>query len=126
MLTGNLLRELTREALYTDASFPDLAEIWQLVDESAAASASRLSDAVAAQFPEVPEDNGFASPWAVFCDDADWPESPRRYRRDVRTDIERFPVAGGMARTSGRALRGRSSPTRIRPGSAARDPRTCS
>jgi pimeloyl-ACP methyl ester carboxylesterase len=96
LVTGNVLREGTRGALYTDAAFPDLAAVLQFINEGG--GAERLPAAVAAAvFPPVPEDNAFASAWAVTCDDAQWPESPDLYRRDVAIDRKRFPVAGGMA-----------------------------
>jgi pimeloyl-ACP methyl ester carboxylesterase len=91
VVTGNVLREVTRQSLYTDAAFPDLAAAMQLLDEG------EIAGAAAAVLPPIPEDNGLASPWAVLCDDAQWPESPELYRRDVALDSDRFPVAGGMA-----------------------------
>lgn len=100
LVTGNLFRAATRGSLYSDFSFPGLAEIWQLVKEGTSAPPgvrSRAAAALDALFPEVPEDNGFASLFAVLCDDADWPEDPARYRRDMRVDSKLFPVAGGMA-----------------------------
>jgi pimeloyl-ACP methyl ester carboxylesterase len=93
VVTGNVLREATRGAMYTDAAFPDLATVLQFINEGEGAVAAAL----AAVFPPIPEDNGFVSTWAVLCDDADWPESPERYRRDVARDRALFPIAGGMA-----------------------------
>ncbi len=104
-LTGNLFREETRGALYSDGSFPGIAAVWQLVDEltapGAAAAGARdpaeVAAAVTALFPDVPPDNGGAAILAVLCDDARWPTSIRTYERDVRIDGRLFPVAGSMA-----------------------------
>ncbi|MGH9243968.1 MAG: alpha/beta hydrolase [Acidimicrobiales bacterium] len=102
-LTGNLFREETRGALYSDESFPAIASVWQLVDEltGGAAAAVEQTDALAAGvtalFPDVPPDNGGAAILSVLCDDARWPESVRTYARDVRIDGRLFPVAGSMA-----------------------------
>jgi len=90
LVTGNVVRETTREALYTDAAFPDLAAALQALEQS------QLADARAALATVIPEDNGLASPWAVVCDDAVWPRSPELYQRDVTADRARFPVSAGM------------------------------
>ncbi len=102
-LNGNLFRETTRGALYSDDAFPSIAGLWQLVDESigAASAATERLDVLAAEitalFPDVPPDNGAAAILAVLCGDARWPESIRTYERGVRIDGRLFPVAGSMA-----------------------------
>lgn len=117
VIDGNQFRELLRTALRNDDSFPELALIWQLIDDRdalrsaspAAAEAVRrlremmepaprvLARATAgADYPDPPVDNPFASPWAVICGDADWPESVARYERDVQIERRAFPLMGGM------------------------------
>jgi pimeloyl-ACP methyl ester carboxylesterase len=95
VITGDLFRSVNRAALYSDADFPDLAQIWQIVNERDATRYGALGQTVA-QFPPIPPDAGFAGTWAVLCDDAQWPEDPDRYRRDVRIDRVLFPVSNGM------------------------------
>jgi hypothetical protein len=111
-----LFREVPRRAMRNDASFPDLATIWMLVDqrELDPASEARAGEAVEllreagapdpaptaraapADFPVPPEDNPYVGLWAVTCGDADWPESPATYQRDVRIADRLFPIVGGM------------------------------
>ena len=52
--------------------------------------------AQAAEYPEIPADNGIAQPWAIFCGDADWPEDPATYQRDVRL-FDRLPLPAPRA-----------------------------
>jgi pimeloyl-ACP methyl ester carboxylesterase len=119
LIDHKFFRELVRSALRTERAFPELAFIWQLVDQRepavpdalarAASAARELRDAAvptppasaraaaAADFPEPPADNPFASPWAVLCGDADWPESPATYQRDVLISDRLFPITGPAA-----------------------------
>jgi pimeloyl-ACP methyl ester carboxylesterase len=112
-------RELTRIALRDERSFAELATILYLIDQREAAgkrARARGAEAAAAlreraqpttpavvagasseAFPEVPEDNGYAALWAVVCGDADWPESPADYQRDVLIADELFPIVGAAA-----------------------------
>ncbi len=101
-LTGNLFRESTRGALYSDDSFPSIASLWQLVNESTAGEADtddgeQLAALATVLFPDVPPDNAAAAVLAVLCDDVRWPESVATYERDVAIDGRLFPVAGSMA-----------------------------
>jgi pimeloyl-ACP methyl ester carboxylesterase len=98
VLTGILFRHVTRQALYDDAGFANLATIWQLVNENRpAALQQELGGVGTLQFPQPAPDNPIAAPWAVLCDDANWPESPDLYRQEVAQWGALFPVAGGMA-----------------------------
>lgn len=90
LLTGNRFRESNRGAMYTDALFPTLAELYRFVLDHPAAP-------TAAAFPEVPPDNFPMGLFAVFCGDTRWPRSIARYANDVRTDLAAFPAVGGMA-----------------------------
>jgi pimeloyl-ACP methyl ester carboxylesterase len=101
VLMGNAFRERIRNnGLRNDRSFPALAELFAAIDARGAERASRAAvelAAQAAQYPTPPPDNGFASPWAVVCGDADWPESPDAYQRDVRLYDRLFPIHGRAA-----------------------------
>jgi pimeloyl-ACP methyl ester carboxylesterase len=111
-------REFARAAMRNDELIPTLALIWQLIDEreldpaseqTAAAAIDALREAsapdpvpfaraaAAPEFPVPADDNPFVSLWAVTCGDADWPESPAAYQRDVRIADRLFPIVGGMA-----------------------------
>jgi pimeloyl-ACP methyl ester carboxylesterase len=95
VLTGNVFRTEMRADLYDDLLFPNLAFLMQFVNEFEAGTAT--AQARSALLDDPPVDNPFASLWAVACDDADWPEDPAVYARDVARDIVRYPLAGGMA-----------------------------
>ncbi len=99
-LTGNLFRGSTRSALYSDDSFPGIASLWQLVNESTAGEAEHgeeLAALATTLFPDVPPDNPAAALLGVLCDDVRWPQSVATYERDVAIDGRLFPVAGSMA-----------------------------
>jgi pimeloyl-ACP methyl ester carboxylesterase len=117
VIDGKQFRELLRTALRNDDSFPELALIWQLIDDrDATRSASPAAEeaigklremmwpaplpptraAGEVDYPVPPEDNPFASPWAVVCGDANWPESVATYERDVEIQRLIFPLMGGM------------------------------
>jgi len=105
VISGNFFREATRVALYSDTMFAGLAGLWQLLDHAdatplaAPAAAPEPAPATTAGpvFPDVPEDNLVAGSFGLLCGDAQWPEDPEQYRRDVAADSRLFPVAGGMA-----------------------------
>jgi pimeloyl-ACP methyl ester carboxylesterase len=97
LVTGNLFREVTRELLYSTASLPDLAELWQLLNTNVPTARQRVAVMLATLFPDVPGDNSPAALLAVVCADAQWPEDPERYRLDALDDGSRFPLAGAMA-----------------------------
>jgi pimeloyl-ACP methyl ester carboxylesterase len=110
IITGDYFREYIRNnGLRNDRSFPGLAQVFAVIDArspTAPAAAVRLTReaarapaprAAAADFPTPPVDNEFAAPWAVVCGDADWPESPQLYQRDVRLFERLFPIHGRAA-----------------------------
>jgi pimeloyl-ACP methyl ester carboxylesterase len=114
VITGDSFRELIRnDGLRNDRSFPGLAEVFAVIDARAISAgmspgavellrrterptATQPSAAVAG-YPAPPPDNPFASPWAVVCGDADWPESPQTYQRAVRLYDRLFPIHGRAA-----------------------------
>jgi pimeloyl-ACP methyl ester carboxylesterase len=108
VITGEFFRERIRNnnGLRNDRSFPGLASIFATIDARATSAASRSAvemvreaapEPLAADYPTPPVDNGFAAPWAVVCGDADWPESPLTYQRDVRLFDRLFPIHGRAA-----------------------------
>jgi pimeloyl-ACP methyl ester carboxylesterase len=95
VITGNFFRELIRNnGLRNDRSFPGLAEVFAVIDAREPAPTRRAAALVT---DAVPPDNEFAAPWAVVCGDADWPESPQLYQRDVRLYDRLFPIHGRAA-----------------------------
>jgi pimeloyl-ACP methyl ester carboxylesterase len=115
LLTGQIFRETIRNNLLRagDPIFPAWAELLPSLAECAgiesfSAIAERPFEAAlepdvdggvtaAAEFPEIPADNGLAQPWAIFCGDADWPEDPATYQREVRLFDSLFPLHGRSA-----------------------------
>jgi pimeloyl-ACP methyl ester carboxylesterase len=96
-VTGNEFRSVTRAAMYNDANFPVLAQIWQEVAQGTA-SASALSPLTAPAAPSAaPADNEAAALLGVWCDDVTWPRSVPQYEADVAVDSRLFPIAGPMA-----------------------------
>jgi pimeloyl-ACP methyl ester carboxylesterase len=115
LLTGQVFRETIRNNLLRpgDPIFPAWAELLPALAqcagiESFSVFAERLLEtrlepevgravAAAAEFPEIPADNELAQPWAIFCGDADWPEDPATYQRDVHLFDTLFPLHGRSA-----------------------------
>jgi pimeloyl-ACP methyl ester carboxylesterase len=97
VMDGNLFRETTRVALYSDTMFPALGDLWHLLDHAGARRLAVPATAWESIFPQVPQDNLVAGALATLCGDAQWPKDPEQYRRDVQRDSRLFPVAGGMA-----------------------------
>lgn len=89
---GALFRAASFSWLYTDASFPTMAQAWQqlLRAPSAAAAAS-----VAAEVD--PLENYVSSQLAVVCNDSDWPESVSTYQRVVERSRKLHPAFGPAA-----------------------------
>src|SRR6185436_7661858 len=103
VLTGPLFRVLTFSGLYFDSSFPDLAQVWQLVNEATADGAvgAAVQEAIQALRPslldvEVPVDNRAASGLAILCGDVAWPRSVELYRQGFVNDSTRFPLFGPL------------------------------
>ncbi|HKT03882.1 MAG TPA: alpha/beta fold hydrolase [Rugosimonospora sp.] len=105
VITGNLVRELTRSYLYNDVALPTLAQIWQslaalpaptpTLPPAVAAALRRISGAPGAA-ATVPADNQTAALYAVVCDDAAWPRSISTYARNVAAGRRLFPATAGM------------------------------
>lgn len=91
VIDGNLFRETTHVALYSDTMFPSLADTWRLLNDA-----------------DAPPSQRGRPPWRRS--DAQWPRDPEQYRRDVQRGSRLFPVAGGhggqhlsLRRLAGRA-----------------------
>ena len=114
LLTGQIFRETIRNDVLRPGEplFAPWAELLPALAECAGverlpARAQHLLEAAepqtdralatAAGFPEIPADNPLAHPWAIFCGDADWPEDPATYQRDVRIFDRLFPLHGRSA-----------------------------
>ncbi|MFC3996127.1 alpha/beta hydrolase [Nocardiopsis sediminis] len=109
-IDGALFRLATFVGLYSELSYPQTAEIWQLALASDGAAVGELLDAAppagvpapaaaagAAPAPRA-EPSPFDNTWSVFlavtCNDVEWPEDVDTYRRSVAEDRERYPVYG--------------------------------
>jgi pimeloyl-ACP methyl ester carboxylesterase len=107
VIDGNLVREITRSALYADEALPDLAAtLTQIktiidgstVDPSALAGSLRTARWSGARTAavDVPVDNQVSALYAVVCGDAAWPRSIARHALDVAVDRRVFPLTAGM------------------------------
>ncbi|WP_143073628.1 alpha/beta hydrolase [Actinokineospora terrae] len=105
-MTGPVFREATRQALYSDQSFPGLAALWSALRDGRAPRvtlaqvvpilASRAAPAEPG-WPAVPPDSFAVGFLGVVCRDAAWPRSAHRYAADVAVDSLRYPMVGSMS-----------------------------
>lgn len=91
---GTLFRGITFDRLYSDASMPLLAEMWQALDKDRPLP------------PDTPPsmgdmENFMAARFYVICGDSRWPGTVREYQRDVAVDRLRYPMLGGSAASVG-------------------------
>jgi pimeloyl-ACP methyl ester carboxylesterase len=100
VVNGALFQELTFSELYSDGSFPDLADLMQMVN--AAKDTAALENAVLkalrprAALDDVPFDNDVASGLAILCDDVAWSRSQLDYQRGFVNDSRRYPLFGAL------------------------------
>jgi pimeloyl-ACP methyl ester carboxylesterase len=89
-LSGNILRDIMLNALYSDAGFPRLAALMQ-----AASNAGPLppSDPLP---PESALQNSAAVVMATVCNDVKWPSSISHYPAEVARNRAAFPLTAGM------------------------------
>ncbi|WP_344312474.1 alpha/beta hydrolase [Fodinicola feengrottensis] len=92
-MTGNLFRGTTRGALYNDANFSALAQLWQSVDKADVVKAAKI----ASVFDAAPDDSSAVVLLGVLCGDTTWPKSLPQYQADSKHDARLFPVSGAMA-----------------------------
>lgn len=93
-IDGTLFRGITFDRLYSDASMPLLAEMWQALDKDRPLP------------PDTPPsmddmENFMAARFYVICGDSRWPGTVREYQRDVAVDRLRYPMLGGSAASIG-------------------------
>ncbi|WP_344116412.1 alpha/beta hydrolase [Streptomyces blastmyceticus] len=90
-LTGNLLRQVLQNSLYSDADFPHLADLIR----AARTGTGPLTVADPAPRPLSQADAAIFV--GVVCNDVDtWPRSIPSYARAVATDRARHPLTAGM------------------------------
>lgn len=89
-MDATLFRGLTFDRLYSDASMPLVAAMWQALDKDIPLP------------PDTPPamdgmENSMAARWYVICGDTRWPGTVREYQRNVVVDRARYPMLGGSA-----------------------------
>ncbi|WP_328766734.1 alpha/beta hydrolase [Streptomyces sp. NBC_00286] len=89
-MDGTLFRGLTFDRLYSDASMPSVAEMWQALDRDRPLP------------PDTPPsmkdmENSMAARFYVICSDSRWPETVREYQRNVAVDRLKYPMLGGSS-----------------------------
>ncbi|MEV4350160.1 alpha/beta hydrolase [Actinoplanes sp. NPDC049596] len=89
VVNGNTLREMTRTALYSDSTFPALAQTWQALATPSSPPSTRIAAA-------VPADNATAAEYAVVCGDVSWPRDVGVYARNTALSRRLFPATAGM------------------------------
>jgi pimeloyl-ACP methyl ester carboxylesterase len=95
-INGGLFRLLTFGHLFKQTQYPKLAQTWQAMregDEAAARALSAPREKTADGEPS-PLDNALTVFLSVTCNDVEWPEDVRTYRRDVAEDRARYPLFG--------------------------------
>jgi len=93
-IDGTLFRGITFDRLYSDASMPLVAEMWQALDKDRPLP------------PDTPPlmdnmENFMSARFYVVCGDSRWPGTVREYQRDVAVDRLRYPMLGGSAASIG-------------------------
>lgn len=106
-IDGALFRQVVFGGLYSPLSYGRTAQTWQSLRDGDAAAArslldSNLLDGVlsegAAAGDEVsPLSNALSVFAASTCNDSEWPEDVRSYRRAVAEDREKFPLFGAAS-----------------------------
>ncbi|MFD3487541.1 alpha/beta hydrolase [Streptomyces sp. NPDC058665] len=90
-MDGTLFRGMTFDRLYSDATFPQLAESWQALDHGR-------------PLPDQPP-TGMGDPMSsrlyVICGDSRWPGTVREYQRNVAVDRLRYPMLGASTASIG-------------------------
>ncbi|GAB3424310.1 alpha/beta hydrolase [Flindersiella endophytica] len=95
-IDGSLFRLEMFASLYSDASFPQFAQLWQALDRADAATARKLLAKSRLAEPH-PFDNALSAQLAVVCNDSEWPRDVRTYQRHTAQDRAIHPLFGGAA-----------------------------
>jgi pimeloyl-ACP methyl ester carboxylesterase len=88
---GGLFRQVVFGGLYSPLSYGRTAQTWQSLRDGDAAAARSLLDEVS------PLSNALSVFAASTCNDREWPEDIRSYRRAVAEDREKFPMYGAAS-----------------------------
>ena len=88
---GALFRQVVFGGLYSPLSYGRTAQTWQSLRDGDAAAARTLLDEVS------PLSNALSVFVASTCNDSEWPEDVRSYRRAVAEDREKFPMFGAAS-----------------------------
>lgn len=93
---GAFFRLNTFSALYDDASFPELAQLWQSVDRLDASRAEQLAQHLSGPPPGAAYSPAqtVSAQLAVICNDTGFSSRLGTYQRDVIIDRGRYPVFG--------------------------------
>ena len=89
---GTSFRWMTFEGLYSDAGMPLVAKTWQALDTNQPPPPSP-------PFPNM--ENAMSARFSVICGDDRWPETVRKYQRNVAVDRLKYPMLGGSAASIG-------------------------
>ncbi|ONI79163.1 hypothetical protein ALI144C_25320 [Actinosynnema sp. ALI-1.44] len=86
-VTGNMLRGVTRGALYGPSEYPQLAAMWQ-----------QLLRGDPSGVPNAPggSQETVATLWGVVCGDAPWPRNLPLHQLQVLRDKHKYPITNGM------------------------------
>ncbi|MFD0445197.1 alpha/beta hydrolase [Streptomyces indonesiensis] len=87
-IDGTLFRGITFDRLYSDASMPSVAEMWQALDKD-----RPLPPGTPPSMENM--ENFMAARFYVICGDSRWPGTVREYQRNVAVDRLRYPMLGG-------------------------------
>ncbi|MEV0951168.1 alpha/beta hydrolase [Promicromonospora sp. NPDC050249] len=106
-IDGALFRQVVFGGLYSPLSYGRTAQTWQSLRDGDAAAVRGLldsnlldgvlSDGAAAGDVASPLSNALSVFIASTCNDSDWPEDLRSYRRAVAEDREKFPMFGAAS-----------------------------
>lgn len=89
---GALFRQVVFGGLYSELTYGRTAQIWQSLRDGDAAAARSLLDAEVS-----PLSNALSVFIASTCNDSEWPEDVRSYRRAVAEDREKFLLFGAAS-----------------------------
>jgi len=93
VLTDTFLREVAFSALYDDASFPSLAQLFHVMKTVPSATAATTPSPATTS---APADNEAAAGLGVVCDDTAWPTLPTIYQVGLLTDKIVAPKFGEL------------------------------
>ncbi|MGW5868830.1 alpha/beta hydrolase [Streptomyces sp. NPDC055239] len=83
---GTLFRGVSFDYLFSDASMPELAKLWQAFDKGGP---------LPSKPPKAASDNIAASRLNVLCNDSRWPQDIAAYQRSAAADRKAYPMMGG-------------------------------